>query len=137
MLALSTQRQLLTVTRSVVYAQKKRLHKDLSEFDLLLLQLLDEEYTRHTFYGSLRMTKYLHDCARAVNRKRVRCLMQTLGLAGMAPVLIPASRTRSTKFISPGSEASISTDPIRCGALTLLTLDLPRGFVYLVAIIDC
>jgi putative transposase len=84
-LALSTQCQLLAVTRSVVYAQRKRLHKDLSELDLLLLQLLDEEYPRHPFYGSRRMTKYLHGCGHAVNRKRVRRLMQTLGLAGMAP----------------------------------------------------
>ncbi|MGZ5030774.1 MAG: IS3 family transposase, partial [Methylobacter sp.] len=77
MLALSTQCQLLAVTRSVVYAQRKRLRKDLSELDLLLLQLLDEEYTRHPFYGSRRMTKYLHGCGHPVNRKRVRRLMQT------------------------------------------------------------
>jgi len=94
-----------------------------SELDLLLLQLLDEEYTRHPFYGSRRMTKYLHGCGHAVNRKRVRRLMQTLGLAGMAPGPIPASSTCSTKFILTCSEASISTGPVRCGALTSLTLD--------------
>ncbi|MEB0174411.1 IS3 family transposase, partial [Undibacterium sp. CCC1.1] len=46
---------------------------------------LDEEYTRHPFYGTRRMTHYLRDCGHAVNRKRVQRLMQQLGLAGMAP----------------------------------------------------
>ena len=93
-LAVSRQCQLLAVTRSVVYAQRKQLQKELNELDRLLLQLLDEEYTRHPFYGSRRMTKYLHDCGHIVNRKRVQRLMQTLGLAGMAP-----GPHTSTRFI--------------------------------------
>ena len=48
-------------------------------------QLLDEEYTRHPFYGSRRMTQYLCKLGYRVNRKRVQRLMQTLGLVGMAP----------------------------------------------------
>ena len=79
-MALSRQCKLLDVTRSVVYEQKKRLQKDVDESELLLLQLLDEEYTRHPFYGSRRMTKYLCGCGYIVNRKRVQRLMQTLGL---------------------------------------------------------
>ncbi len=96
-MALSRQCKLLKVTRSVAYEQKKRALKAIDEHECLLLQLLDEEYTRHPFYGSRRMTKYLCDCGHAVNRKRVQRLMQTLGLVGMTP--IPASRIRSTRFI--------------------------------------
>ncbi|MEB0276836.1 IS3 family transposase, partial [Cryobacterium sp. 5B3] len=69
----------------VVYDKKKRLQEEINPFDSLLLQLLDEEYTRHPFYGTRRMTHYLRDCGHAVNRKRVQRLMQQLGLAGMAP----------------------------------------------------
>jgi putative transposase len=58
-LALSTQCKLLKVTRSVVYARQKHLLKVVDEHECLLLQLLDEEYTRHPFYGSRRMTAYL------------------------------------------------------------------------------
>ncbi|MEB0264222.1 IS3 family transposase, partial [Mucilaginibacter sp. 10I4] len=58
---------------------------EINPFDSLLLQLLDEEYTRHPFYGTRRMTHYLRDCGHTVNRKRVQRLMQQLGLAGMAP----------------------------------------------------
>jgi putative transposase len=84
-LPLSRQCRLLAVTRSVVYATKKRLQEKASELDNVLLQLLDEEYTKHPFYGSRRMTHYLRDCGYTVNRKRVQRLMQKLGLAGMAP----------------------------------------------------
>ena len=41
-----------------------------SEEDLVLMRLLDEEYTRHPFYGSRKMTTYLHDQGYLVNRKR-------------------------------------------------------------------
>jgi len=57
-MALSLQCKLLQVTRSVVYADKNRLLKAVDEDEYLLLQLLDEEYTRHPFYGSRRMTAY-------------------------------------------------------------------------------
>jgi putative transposase len=76
-MALSTQCKLLAVTRSVVYAQNKRLQKDVDESECVLLQLLDAEYTRHPFYGSRRMTKYLCGLGHAVNRKRVQRLMPT------------------------------------------------------------
>ena len=33
--------------------------KSIDKNESLLLELLDEEYTRHPFYGSRRMTKYL------------------------------------------------------------------------------
>ncbi|WGS84013.1 IS3 family transposase [Methylomonas sp. UP202] len=135
-LPLSRQCALLKVTRSVVYEQKKRLLKAVDEEECLLLRLLDEEYTRHPFYGSRRMTKYLHGCGYAVNRKRVQRLMQTLGLAGMAPgpntsKSHPQHKTypyllRGVDIIRPNQVWSTDITYIR----------LPRGFVYLVAIID-
>jgi putative transposase len=67
------------VTRSVVYDLKKRSQKEIDGFECMLLNKLDEEYTRHPFYGTRRMTKYLCGCGYAVNRKRVQRLMQKLG----------------------------------------------------------
>lgn len=136
MLAVSTQCQLLAVTRSVVYDKKKRLQKEVGELESRLLQLLDEEYTRHPFYGTRRMTKYLCGSGYAVNRKRVQRLMQKLGLAGMAPGpdtskahpqhKIYPYLLRGVEIISPNQVWSTDITYVR----------LPRGFVYLVAIID-
>jgi hypothetical protein len=50
-----------------------------------LLNRLDEQYTRTPFYGSRRMTAWLRSQGYAVNRKRVRRLLQLLGLEAIYP----------------------------------------------------
>ena len=54
--------------------------------DLVRSRLIDEEYTRHPFYGTRRMVIFLAQAGHTVNRKRVRRLMRLMGLSGMAPV---------------------------------------------------
>jgi putative transposase len=120
----------------VIYGQKKRLLKETDKDELVLLSLLDEEYTRHPFYGSRRMKLYLGECGYSVNRKRVQRLMQKLGLVGMSPGpntskphpqhKIYPYRLRGVDIIRPNQAWSTDITYIR----------LPRGFVYLVAIID-
>jgi putative transposase len=56
-----------------------------SDLELILLAELDAEYTRHPFFGSRKMLKYLRDLGHVINRKRKQRLMRKLGLAGMAP----------------------------------------------------
>ena len=48
--------------------------------NLELMRLIDEEYTRHPFYGSRKMRDWLQRQGYAVNRKRVRRLMRKMGL---------------------------------------------------------
>jgi len=110
--------------------------KETDKDELVLLRLLNEEYTRHPFYGSRRMKKYLCECGYSVNRKRVQRLMQKLGLVGMSPGpntskphpqhKIYPYRLRGVDIIQPNQVWSTDITYIR----------LPRGFVYLVAIID-
>ena len=132
----SKQCQLLAVTRSVVYDKKKRLQKEVGELDSILLQLLDEEYTRHPFYGTRRMTHYLRGCGHTVNRKRVQRLMQKLGLAGMAPGP-NTSKAHPQHKIYPYLLRGIDVvRPNQVWSTDITYIRLPRGFVYLVAIID-
>jgi putative transposase len=44
-----------------------------SGFNLMLMRLLDEQYTRTPFYGSPRMTAWLQQQGYAVNHKRIEC----------------------------------------------------------------
>lgn len=135
-LALATQCALLAVTRSVIYDRKKRLQKNADEFECLLLQLLDEEYTRHPFYGTRRMTAYLCGCGHAVNRKRVQRLMRTLGLEGMAPgpnTSRPHPQHKIYPYLLRGLDI---VRPNQVWSTDLTYIRLPRGFVYLVAVID-
>jgi putative transposase len=56
-----------------------------SEENLQLMRLLDEQYTRTPFYGVLRMTAWLQRQGYAVNEKRVRRLLRTMGLMAIYP----------------------------------------------------
>ncbi len=50
--------------------------------NLELMQLIEEEYTRHPFYGSC---NFLRRQGHAVNRKRVQRLMRLMGIMSVAP----------------------------------------------------
>jgi putative transposase len=83
------------IARSTVYARKVVVA---DEYELILLRLLDEEYTRHPFYGSRKMVVWLGTQGHTVNRKRVQRLMGILGLVAMVPgpntgVVSPKPRT--------------------------------------------
>ncbi len=102
----------------------------------MLLRLLDEEYTRHPFYGSRRMKIYLRDCGYNVNRKRVQRLMQKLGLVGMSPGP-NTSKSHPEHKIYPYLLRGVEiTKPNQVWSTDITYLRLPGGFVYLVALID-
>jgi putative transposase len=124
------------VTRSVVYDQKNRPPKAVDEFECMLLNELDEEYTRHPFYGTRRMREYLRGRGYAVNRKRVQRLMQKLGLAGMAPgpnTSKPHPEHTVYPYLLRGLDI---TRPNQVWSTDITYIRLRHGFVYLVAIID-
>ncbi len=72
---------LLGVNRSGLYYQPV----GESEENLMLMRLIDEEYTRHPFYGSRRMTAWLCGQGHEVNRKRVSRLMEVMGIEAIYP----------------------------------------------------
>jgi len=75
---LSTVRQcaLLGISRSSVYYRPR----GPSQMDLALMRWIDQQYLVTPFYGSRRMRVWLGRQGHSVNRKRVRRLMQTIGL---------------------------------------------------------
>jgi putative transposase len=67
---------LLKVARSTLYYQPA----PVSEEDLLLMRRLDEQYLATPFYGARRMAAVLQQQGFPVDRKRVRRLMQMIGI---------------------------------------------------------
>ena len=53
--------------------------------DVLLKRLIDEEYTRHPFYGGYKMVVCVKHCGHRVNRKLAQRLMPSMGLAATVP----------------------------------------------------
>ena len=101
------------------------------ELELLLLSLIDAEYTRHPFFGSRKMVIYLATMGHRVNRKRVQRLMGILGLAGMAPGP-NTSRPHPQHKIYPYLLRGVNvTRPNQVWSTDITYIRLARGFVYL------
>lgn len=127
--------ELASVSRSTVYAVSHRSADD-DAFDLLLCKLIDEEYTRHPFYGSRRMVVFLKRKSHRANRKRVQRLMRKMGLAGMAPgpnTSRPHPEHKIYPYLLRGLDV-VRPDHVWSTDITYVRLE--HGFAYLVAIID-
>jgi putative transposase len=72
---------LIGLARSSLYYQPRAE----SEQNLLLMRLIDEQYTRRPYYGVPRMTLWLRDQGQEVNHKRVERLMREMGLSAICP----------------------------------------------------
>ncbi len=106
------------------------------EEELLILTLIDAEYTRHPFYGSRKMVVHLRIIGLIVNRKRVQRLMRILGLAGMAPgpnTSLPHPQHKIYPYLLRGVDV---TRPNQVWSTDITYIRLARGFVYLAAVID-
>ena len=133
-LALTRQCELAGIARSTVYPPRPAAKPDEQEW--ALLALIDVEYTRHPFFGSRKMTAYLRGMGYRINRKRICRLMGILGLAGMAPgpnTSLPHPRHKVYPYLLRGVAV---TRPNQVWSTDITYLRLPRGFVYLVAVID-
>ncbi len=56
-----------------------------SAFNLQLMRLIDEQYTKMSFYGWLRMTTHVRRLGLPVNYRRIQRLMRTRGLQAISP----------------------------------------------------
>lgn len=103
---------------------------------LQLMRLIDEEYTRHPFYGSRKIRDYLIRLGHPVNRKRVQRLMQLMGLASIAPqkkTSVPAPGHKVYPYLLRGIEIS-HPNQVWCSDITYIRMR--GGFVYLTAVMD-
>ncbi len=101
---ISTKRQceLLGLNRSTLYYRRK----PVSTEDIQLMLLIDEEYTRHPFYGYRKMTCYLQRLGFQINHKRVLRLMRQMGLQATR------SATESIEAVQGTSKVSVSVTRI-------------------------
>ena len=133
-LAITRQCALAGVTRSTVYARRTVSEPD--EYELLLLAVIDSEYTRHPFYGSRKMVVYLRGLGHLINRKRVQRLMGILGLAGMAPGPNTSKPHPQHKIYPYLLRGVLVVRPNQVWSTDITYIRLAHGFVYLVAVID-
>ena len=107
-----------------------------SEENLLLMRLLDEQYTRTPFYGSRKMTEWLASQGHAVNRKRVSRLMELVGLEAVYPkpkLSQPGEGHRIYPYLLRGTTVERVN---QVWSTDITYIRMAQGFLYLVAIMD-
>ena len=104
--------------------------------NLLLMRLLDEQYTRTPFYGVKRMTKWLQSLGHELDVKRVRRLLRLMGLEAIYPkprLSVGGPENRKFPYLLRGLDIR-RPNQVWCADITYLRLR--QGFAYLVAIMD-
>ena len=100
------------------------------------MSLIDEEYTRHPFYGTPRMTAWLKRQGYDINRKRIVRLMNIMGLQAVYPkprLSMPAKEHKKYPYLLKGLKID-RPDQVWSADITYIRMFC--GFVYLVAIMD-
>jgi putative transposase len=124
--------ELLGVSRAGFYYKPVAVDPE----DLLLMRLLDEQYTRMPFYGVCKMTEWLHTIGYYPDVKRVRRLLRLMGLMAMyrKPNLsLNGTDHRRYPYLLRGVPI-LRRDQVWSTDITYIRLR--GGFVYLVAIMD-
>ncbi len=124
--------QALGLARSSFYYQPR----GESAQNLLLMRLLDEEFTHHNFKGVLGLRDHLRLAGHAVNEKRVRRLVRLMGHEPVYPkprLSVPGQGVTPYPYLlrdrpAPAPDEVWSTD----------STDIPmaKGFLCLVAVFD-
>ena len=104
--------------------------------NLALMRRIDETYLAHPTFGSRMMRAWLNRHGEQVNRKRVRRLMQLMGLEAIYPrprTSVPAADHKIYPYLLRNRVVA-RPDEVWCADITYIPL--PAGFMYLVAIMD-
>jgi len=100
------------------------------------MRLIDEDFLRHPFYGSKKMTAYLKSKGIYVNRKRIQSLMRLMGLESVDPKP-NISRQRKGHKVYPYLLKKMSiTEPDHVCCSDITYIHLAHSFVYLTAVMD-
>jgi putative transposase len=131
-LSVGKQCSLLSISRSSFYYTPK----GESEMNLALMRQIDEQFLEAPFFGVRQMTWHLKNKGHRVNEKRIRRLMRLMGLM---PIYQKPNTSRPAKGhkIWPYLLKGLRVDrPNHVWAGDITYLQMRRGFLYLVAIID-
>jgi len=100
------------------------------------MRLLDEQFLKTPWYGSRQMTSHFHREGDDINRKRIKRLMNLMGLKALyqePKMTIPYPENRISPYLLRGE---IIDRPNQVWCCDITYIPMKRGFLYLVAIMD-
>jgi len=131
-LSIRCQCDLVSVSRGSFY------YKPLGETEenLHIMRLMDEHYMERPSEGVIRMRDFLFTLGIVANHKRIRRLLRLMGITAIYPKK-NLSRLGQAKYIRPYLLRDLKiTRPNQVWAIDITYIPMPKGFLYLTAIID-
>jgi putative transposase len=131
-LSITRQCELLGISRSGYYYSPC----GISEKDLWIMRLIDEEYTRHPFYGARNLSDWLGRQGYPACREKVGRLMKLMGLEAIYPKRSLSIRNRDHK-VYPYLLRNLSIDhPDQVWCTDVTYIRLKHSFAYLTVVMD-
>ena len=131
-LSVARQCQLVGISRSGFYYKPT----GETELNLTLMRLMDEQHMRTPYYGARQMARHLRREGYVVGRKRIRRLMQKMGLC----VIYQRPRTTIPQIdheVYPYLLRDLAIErPNQVWCADITYISMRRGFLYLIAIMD-
>src|SRR3989338_169368 len=124
--------ELLELSRSSLYYEPV----PISEENLRLMNVIDEEFTRRPCLGSRQMKWRLWDLGYWVGRNRVRRVMCVLGLEAVFPKKNTSRRNPEHPVYPYLLRDVVITRPNQVWSMDITYIRLGKGFVYLAAVVD-
>ena len=131
-MSIRKQCQLLGVNRSGLYYR----NRGESVYNIELMNMIDEEFTKYPHMGVPSMTAYLRDKGKKCGLKRVRRLMRKMGLEAIYPkpkTSIANKQHKTYPYLLTDVEIE---RPNQVWSTDITYIRLRHGFAYLVAIMD-
>lgn len=130
--SMQKQCQLLGINWSSMYYEPV----GISEVDQKMMNLLDEEYTEHLFYGVPKMTEYLNIKGYKVGKCHTRTLLGKMGLKAVVPKP-NTSKAHSENKIYPYLLREVMINRVnQVWSADITYIKLRQGYAYLVVIMD-
>ncbi len=131
-LPITRQASLLGISRGAVYY----LPVPTSDADLALMRRIDELHLEHPFMGARMLRDQLLRLGHAVGRKHVATLMRRMGIQALAPQPGTSKRAPGHKIYPYLLRNMPITRSNQVWALDTTYIPMPKGFVYLTAVVD-
>lgn len=131
-LSVSAQCRLLNIARSNLYYTPA----DESEENLLIMRFLDEQYFKTPFYGARKLTELLRQEGFIINKKRIKRLMKKINWQTIYRGPHTSIANKDHK-VYPYLLRNLTINKVNQVWSTDITyIPMPRGYMYLCAIID-
>jgi len=131
-LSINKQCELLSLSKGALYYTPV----PMSQYNLDIMDLIDQQYLKTPFYGSRRMTVFLQTQGYTINRKKVQRLMQVMGLKGITPGPNLSKKRQENKIYPYLLKGLSIVRPNQVWATDITYIRIKSGFMYLMAVMD-